>query len=87
MRKKQSLGLRLKKLFSSEGIIEEYFALHYTADFSLTHVSSRNRRKGSKWKTSKLWKERQEDLENVGYYFIKMNLDKPEFDAYEELVK
>ena len=32
-------------------------------------------------------KERQEDLENVGYYFIKMNLDKPEFDAYEELVK
>ena len=32
--KQQSLGLRLKKLFSSEDIIEEYFALHYRTDFT-----------------------------------------------------
>ena len=32
-------------------------------------------------------KERQEDLEKVGYYFIKINLDKPDFDDYEEIGK
>ena len=34
LRKQQSLGLRLKKLFSNENIIEEYFALHYRTDFT-----------------------------------------------------
>ena len=34
LRKKQSLGLRLKKLFPNEDIIEEYFALHYRTDFT-----------------------------------------------------
>ena len=29
-------------------------------------------------------KERQEDLEKVGYYFIRINPDKPGFDDYEE---
>ena len=33
LHKQQSLGLRLKKLFQSEDIIEEYFALHYRTDF------------------------------------------------------
>ena len=33
LRKQESLGLRLKKLFPSEDIIEEYFALHYRTDF------------------------------------------------------
>ena len=32
--KQQSLGLRLKKLFPNEDIIEEYFALHYRTDFT-----------------------------------------------------
>ena len=32
--KQQSLGLRLKKLFQNEDIIEEYFALHYKTDFT-----------------------------------------------------
>ena len=32
--KQQSLGLRLKKLFQNEDIIEEYFALHYRTDFT-----------------------------------------------------
>ena len=28
-------------------------------------------------------KERQEDLEKAGYYFIRINPDKPDFDDYE----
>ena len=32
--KQQSLGLRLKRLFPSEDIIVEYFALHYGTDFT-----------------------------------------------------
>ena len=34
LRKQQSLGLRLKTLFSSEEIIKVYFALHYRTDFT-----------------------------------------------------
>ena len=34
LRKQQPFGLRLKKLFPSEDIIEEYFALHYRTDFT-----------------------------------------------------
>ena len=33
LRKQQSLGLRLKKLFPNEDIIDEYSALHYKTDF------------------------------------------------------
>ena len=33
LRKQQSLGLRLKKLSQSEGIMEEYSGLHYRTDF------------------------------------------------------
>ena len=89
MRKKQSLGLRLKKLFSSEGIIKEYFALHYTAGFSfIKHMLVVEiDEKVHNERPPNYEKERQEDLEKVGYYFIKMNLDKPDFDDYEELVK
>ena len=32
--KQQSLGLRLKKIFPNEDIIEEYSALHYRTDFN-----------------------------------------------------
>ena len=32
--KQQSLGLRLKKLFPNEDIIEQYFALHYRTNFT-----------------------------------------------------
>ena len=34
LRKQQSLGLRLKKLFANEEIIEEHFELHYKTDFT-----------------------------------------------------
>ena len=34
LRKQRSLGLRLKRLFPNEEIIEEYSALHYRTDFT-----------------------------------------------------
>ena len=34
LRKQQSLGLRLKKIFPNEEIIEEYSALHFRTDFT-----------------------------------------------------
>ena len=34
LRKQQSLGSRMKKLFPNEDIIEGYFALHYRTDFT-----------------------------------------------------
>ena len=34
LRKQQLLDLRLKKLFQNEGVMEEYFALHYRTDFT-----------------------------------------------------
>ena len=34
LRKQQSLGLRLKKLFLKKDIIEEYSALHYRTNFT-----------------------------------------------------
>ena len=39
LRKQQSLGLRLKKLFTNEDIIEEYFELHYRTDFTFKNTS------------------------------------------------
>ena len=40
--------------------------------------------KGHNKSPSNYEKERQEDLEKVGYYFIRINPDKPGFDPYEE---
>ena len=36
LRKQQSLGLRQKKLFPNEDIIEEYSDLNYRTDFTFT---------------------------------------------------
>ena len=38
LRKMQSLVLRLKKLFSSQDIIEQYFALRYRIDFTFKNT-------------------------------------------------
>ena len=85
-RKQQSLGLRLKKLFSSEDIIEEYFALHYRTDFTFKKhkLVVEIDEKGHIERPPNYEKERQEDLEMVGYYFIRINPDKPGFNDYEE---
>ena len=86
LRKQQSLGLRLKKLFPNEDIIEEYFALHYRTDFTFKKhmLVVEIDEKGHNERPPNYEKERQEDLEKVGYYFIRINPDKPGFDDYEE---
>ena len=38
LRKQQSLGLRLKKLFSNENLVQEYFAVNYTTDFTFKNT-------------------------------------------------
>ena len=88
LRKQQSLGLRLKKLFPSEDIIEEYF--HYVIELILllkTHFSSRNGWKGHLDRDLDYERKRRKDLEKVGYYFIRTNPNKPSFDDYEEFGK
>ena len=84
LRKQQSLGLRLKNLFPSEDIIEEYFALNYRTDLIFKkhmlvveidekwHVD-----RGPDYK-----RKRRKDQEKVGYYFIRINPDKPSFDDF-----
>ena len=86
LRKQQSSGLRLKRLFPSEDIIEEYFALHYRTDFTFKKqgLVVQSDEKGHNKKSSNYEKERQKELEKLGYYFIRINPDKPGFDDYEE---
>ena len=72
LRKEQSLGLRLKRLFPSENIIEKYFALPYRTDFTfkkhmLVVKIDEKRHNG---RPPNYERERQEDLKKVGYYFI-----------------
>ena len=83
------MGLRLKKLFSSEAIIEGYFALHYRTDFTfkkhmlVVEIDG----KGHNERPPNFEKERHEDLEKVGYYFIRINPDKPVSMIMKNLVK
>ena len=68
LRKQQSLCLRLKKLFSSEDIIEEYFVLHYRTDFTFKKhmLVVETDDKGHNERPPNYEKERQEDLEKIG---------------------
>ena len=86
LHKQQSMGLRLKKLFSSEDIIEGYFALHHRTDFTFKKhmLVVEIDEKGHNERPPNFEKERHEDLEKVGYYFMRINSDKPVFDDYEE---
>ena len=86
LRKQQSLGLRLKKLFPSEGIREEYFVLHCRTDFTFKKhmlVVEINKKVHNE-RPLNYEKKRQEDLEKVGYYFSRTNSDKPGFDDYDQ---
>ena len=86
LRKQQSLGLRLKKLFPNEKIIEEYLPFRYRADFTfkkhmLVVEIDENRHFG---RDPDQERKRRKDLEKVGYHFIRINPDKPGFEDYEE---
>ena len=86
LRKQQSLGLRLKKLFPNENIIEEYFALHYRTDFTFKKhmLAVEIDEKGHIDRYLDYEKKRKKELEKLGYYLIRINPDKPGFDDYEE---
>ena len=89
LQKQQSMGLRLKKLFSSEDIIEGYFALHHRTDFTFKKhmLVVEIDEKGHNERPPNFEKERHEDLEKVGYYFIRINPDKPVSIIMKNLVK
>ena len=86
LRQQQSLVLRLKKLLPRENITEEYLTLHYRTDFTFKKymLVVKIDEKGHNERPPSYKKERQEDLENVGYSFIRIKLDKPSFHGYEE---
>ena len=62
-------------MFPSEDIIEEYFALHYRTDFTFKMLVVEIDEKGQNEIPPNYEKERQEDLEKVGNYFIRINPD------------
>ena len=84
LRKQQSLGLRLKKLFRSEDIIKEYFALHYRTDFTFKKhmLLVETDEKGHVDRDADYKRKRRKDLKKVGYYFIAI---KPGFDDCKEV--
>ena len=86
LRKQQSLGLRLKKLFPNEDIIEEYFALHYRTDFTFKKhmLVVEIDEKGHVDRDPDYERKRQKELEKLDYHLIRINPDKPGFDDYEE---
>ena len=84
--KQQSLGLRLKKLFSNEDIMEEYFALHYRTDFTFKKhmLVVEIDEKGHADRDPDYEKKRPKKLEKLSYYFIKINPVKKGFYDYKE---
>ena len=89
LHKQQSLVLRLEKLFSSEDIIEGYFALYYRTDFTFKKhmLVVEIDEKGHNERPPDFEKERHEDLDKVGYNFIRINPDKPTSMIMKNLVE
>ena len=76
LRKQQSLGLRLKKLFPNENIIEEYFALHYRTDFTFKKhmLVVQIDEKGNIDRDPGYEKKRKKELEKLSLELIVINL-------------
>ena len=85
LRRQQSVGLRLKKLFLNKDV-KEYFALHYKTDFTIEEnkLVVEIDEKDHGYKDPDYERRRQKELEILGYYFIRSNPDQPNFDEYEE---
>ena len=85
MRRQQSLGLRLKELFLNKDV-QEYFALHYKTDFTIEEkkLVVEINEKDHDDRDPDYERRRQKELEILGYYFIRSNPDKPNFDEYQE---
>ena len=86
MRRRQSLGLRLNKLFPSEGIIKESSILNYRTDFTFKKhmLVVEIDEKVNADRDPDYEKKRQKDLEKIDYYVIRINPDKKGFSDYEE---
>ena len=86
MCRQQSLGLRLKELFLNKVLKEEYFAIHYNTDFTFEEnkLVVEIDEKDQDDRDPDYERRRQKELEKLGYYFIRINPDKPNFDENEE---
>ena len=86
LRKQRSLGLRLKKLFKNEDIIEEYSASHYMTEFTFKKnmLVVETDEKGHVDRDIDYEKKRRKKLEKLGWHFISTSLDKIDFNDYEE---
>ena len=79
------MGLRLKKLFPNEDIIVEYSALHCRTDFTfkkrmlVVQIDEKSRTE-----RPLNYERKRQELEKLGYYFIRINPNKPGFNDYEE---
>ena len=84
--RQQSLGLRLKKLFPKKDIKEKLFALHYRTDITIeeNNLIVEIYKKDHDGRDLDYERRRQKELEKLGYCFIRINSDKPNFDEYEE---
>ena len=86
MCRQQSLGLRLKELFLNKDLKEEYLAIHYNTDFTFEEnkLVVEIDEKDQDDRDPDYERRRQKELEKLGYYFIRINPDKPNFDENEE---
>ena len=88
MSKQESIGLRLKKTFSGEEIIEDFSVLNYLIDFySLKYkLAVETDELGHADRDAVKEKERQTEIaEYLDCKFIRINPDKKDFGAYDGL--
>ena len=83
MTKQQSIGLRLRKLFPNEDIIEDFSALYYLIDyyFPKRKLALEVNEFGHKDRDQIKENKKQKDE------FIRINPDEKDFSAYDELGK
>ena len=83
MTKQQSIGLRLRKLFPNEDIIEDFSALYYLIDyyFPKRKLAIEVNELGHKDRDQIKENKKQKDE------FIRINPDEKDFSAYDELGK
>ena len=90
MTKQRSIGLRLRKLFSSKEIIEDFSALNYLIDFYFPKykLAIEVDELGHKDRDQTKENKRQKDLkEYLDCEFIRINPNEKDFSAYDELGK
>ena len=86
LRKKQSLGLRLKNLFPNEDIIEEYLASHYRTNFTFKKhmLVVEIGEKQHVGRDPDCKRKIQKELEKLDYRLIRIDPDKIDFIDYKE---